>query len=256
MQHSFETDGPLVIDIAIRSGQVTITSGPALGAEVTVTVRDGEEDDVEVTCDGRLLLVREPEGLLSMWGPSRPVTVSVTVPFDSELRVVTGSAPVDITGQFAQTTVDSASGAIQVDCIGAASRVRSGSGRIGVRRVNAELALATGSGDVSISETLAAVRIKAGSGDTTIGDVNDDVAFSAGSGDLRIAALYVGELRVRTGSGDVSVGVPPGVPVWADVSARGGISNQLTPRGKPAGGEQGVRVRGILGSGRLELADA
>lgn len=257
MQYSFDTTGPLVADIAIRSGQVDVVNGADEHAEVTVVGHDGEErDDLEVSFDGRLLLVREPEGILAFWGPSRPVTVTVSIPSASEVRVNTGSATVDVTGTFAQMALDSASGAVTLDRIDAASRVRTGSGRIRVRRVDAELALATGSGDVSISEVHAAVRIKAGSGATTIGAAYADVAMSAGSGDVLIKVLHEGELRVRTGSGNVSIGVRSRVPVWTDVSAHGGIANQLTPRGRPAEGEPCVRVRGVLGSGRLELADA
>ena len=85
MQYSFDTTGPLVADIAIRSGRVDVVNGTGAQAEVTIVGHDDDErDDIEVSFDGRLLLVREPEGILAFWGPSRPVTVTVSIPSTSE----------------------------------------------------------------------------------------------------------------------------------------------------------------------------
>jgi hypothetical protein len=62
---------------------------------------------------------------------------------------------------------------------------------------------------------------------------------------------------MKGASGDVTVGVPAGVPVWTDISTvTGAIRSQLPHAGQPAEGADHVEVRAKTVSGDIVLTQA
>lgn len=64
-----------------------------------------------------------------------------------------------------------------------------------------------------------------------------------------------GALQARTASGDITVGVTPGIPVWTDINTMSGdITPDLTPLGSPEEGAPFVELRLRTVSGDIAIA--
>jgi DUF4097 and DUF4098 domain-containing protein YvlB len=82
--------------------------------------------------------------------------------------------------------------------------------------------------------------------------------MSTGSGDLQVRRASPGRLLAKGASGDIEIGVPPGLPVWTDLSTlSGSVVSDLEPLGPPAEGDDSlaIRARTVSGDISLRLAD-
>jgi DUF4097 and DUF4098 domain-containing protein YvlB len=101
--------------------------------------------------------------------------------------------------------IDTASADIEARGLFGTAHVNSGSGDMQLDRIAAG-DLKAGSGDVEVEEVTAEIKVKTGSGDVTLGPVGGACDVMAGSGDVVLDTVE-GALKVKTGSGDVVVGV-------------------------------------------------
>jgi len=258
MRHTFPTSEPVHLDVTLRAGHLTVTASAAL-TEAVVDIEPtsaGDDAALAVTFDGHALAIRDTRQHRGLRRCRADRAVTVTVPDGSRARLRTGSADIDIRGTFGALAMATGSGDIQVQRVDGPSEGRSGSGDIRVGRAVAPLALGAGSGDLVVDAAAAPLHLKVGSGDATVHTASGDLHVTTGSGDVRLASVSGGTVRVRAGSGDVSIGVPLGIPVYAEVDAGGGVTNRLTPRGRPEPGQDHVRLRVHTGAGSLRLSDA
>ena len=80
------------------------------------------------------------------------------------------------------------------------------------------------------------------------------MVFTSGSGDLVIGRAGAGRISAKTASGDVSIGVQGGTPVWTDVRTLSGrLASSLPATGEPAEGEPFLEVRATTASGDVTL---
>lgn len=83
------------------------------------------------------------------------------------------------------------------------THINSGSGDVELEQISSG-DIKAGSGDVDLDVVLGAVKVKTGSGDVTLGPVGGSADVMAGSGDVRLDTIGE-ELKVKTGSGDVTI---------------------------------------------------
>ncbi len=92
--------------------------------------------------------------------------------------------------------------------------------------------------------------MQTGSGDVRLGAVTHDMSARTGSGDLTVVDASAGGLELTTGSGQLRVGIHPGVRAELDVSSGSGHARSDLPvGGPPAEGDVSLRVRARTGSG-------
>lgn len=198
---------------------------------------------------GRRLTVRSPREF-----PLRtvPLIIQVSAPADSSIVARGGSADIAVTGVAAQLDAATGSGEVHAQqCTGAAD-VRTGSGDVRLGTVLGRLRVRTGSGlvDVTSLEGTGAGTVQTGSGDVRLGAVQHDVSARTGSGDLTVADACAGGLELTTGSGQLRIGIHPGVLAEVDVSSGSGQAHSDLPvSGPPAEGNVALRVRARTGSG-------
>ena len=95
-----------------------------------------------------------------------------------------------------------------------------------------------------------AATVQTGSGDVRLGAVTYDMSARTGSGDLTVVDASAGGLELTTGSGQLRVGIHPGVRAELDVSSGSGHARSDLPvGGPPAEGDVPLRVRARTGSG-------
>jgi DUF4097 and DUF4098 domain-containing protein YvlB len=154
----------------------------------------------------------------------------------------------------------------------------------------AELVVSTGSGDIRIDETVGSTRIKVASGDVSLSDVVGDAEVTSANGDIRIpnagdisvstasGDVRIGEatrtitvksasgdvtvkkfggsdLEVTTMSGDVGIGLLPGLQVDASVKTLSGdFRNRIKPTEGDRTGSMSLRVKSFSGDVTLRSA--
>ncbi|GAA1392652.1 DUF4097 family beta strand repeat-containing protein [Luteococcus peritonei] len=240
-----EADVELFFDRTTPEAEVVITaSEPAYLEHSLKTSRS--DDRLEVVVPP--LLTAGPEkgfalqiGRFSLsLGHTAGVTVEVHLPAGSAVRVDGGSGDLRLEGRPGTVQLDTRSGDITLDVL-EAGQLRSASGDITVDEIAAErpVTLASSSGDLAVERCTGPVEL------------------GTSSGDITLSSMGAGELTARTSSGDITVGVVAGLPVWQELStASGDLDNRLSSRGEPVGGAPRLQARIRTASGDLSLHDA
>lgn len=268
--YRFDTPQPVRLYAEIGRGEVRCRATDTTVA--TVTVRGPVADQVSVTYEGDEITVVAPRQRTGFFGGEPEVVLEVTLPTGSDAMVKTGSADIDLAGEYAACVLRSGSGQVDVETLTAPSqvetgsgdvtiqvchgelRVKSGSGDVRVGHAEAGASVSTGSGDVRIETAHGPTAVKTGSGDLLVGDAHDDVSLATASGDLIITTARRGRVTMRSASGDVQVGVPQGLPVWTDISTvTGELVSTLAATGEPEEGADYLELRAKTVSGDVAL---
>lgn len=270
MEYTFDTSAPPTLTIEIQSGQVVVEARQTDQTRVEVTGRSA--DEVRVDQDGDRIEVIGPRrvGFLT---ESNRVEVTVSLPTGSSLVTRLGSADVRVTGTLEHTRIATGSGEVTVESVASDAVVKTGSGEIAIEtlRGNADLKtgsgsirvglvegqarLATGSGDIEVGRAVREIALKTGSGNLNVHDASDDAVLSTATGDVAVGRFSRGRLKATSASGDISIGVPPDIPVWTDISsATGGIRSNLVGAGRPTEGQEHIRLRARTATGQVVLA--
>ncbi|KOX20345.1 hypothetical protein ADK67_30235 [Saccharothrix sp. NRRL B-16348] len=285
-QQSFEVDGAVEVDVALLSGRVRVhlVDEPGVHVEVKHDPSPGESwaaglsgllswvndqfgkgggqpagpaeavRDARLELSGGRLKVHSSKAL-----PLRAVPLSVTVRAPAGSHVITkaGSADVTVTGAAGRLDVHTGTGDVTADRADASSQVNSGSGKLRLGPMLGGLRAKTGSGDIEVSSVGGNTVIYTGTGDVWLGAVQNDVQVRTGGGDVTIADAAAGRIQLGTGSGDVRVGVRPGVAAQVDlVSNSGSARSDLDVSDTPPEDEPALFITGRTGSGSALVTTA
>lgn len=251
-EQRFRTPRPVGLYVEIGKGSVTVDAVDTSETYVVVSGRDA--DSVEVRQDGDQISVVAPRQRTGFFGSDSALTVNVTVPTDSDVSVKTGSADITVDGRVGTGQFKTGSGDISAAVLGGSTQVMSGSGDIRVGQAESALNVSTGSGDVQLGVNHGPVSVKTGSGDFAVDEAHEDVTLTSGSGDLWVRTAHRGRLTANSASGDLSIGIPAGIPVWTDIfTLTGEIRSDLVGAGQPADGADHVEVRAKTASGDIHL---
>ncbi|MEV8436540.1 DUF4097 family beta strand repeat-containing protein [Actinosynnema sp. NPDC051121] len=285
-QQSFEVDGVVEVDVALLAGRVRVhlVDEPGVHVEVKHDPSPGESwaaglsglltwvnnqfgsvpgqpagpadavRDARVELSGGRLRVHSSKAL-----PLRAVPLSVTVraPAGSHVIAKAGSADLTVTGAAGRLEVQTGTGDVTADRADASSQVNSGSGKLRLGPMLGGLKAKTGSGDIEVSSVGGNTVIYTGTGDVWLGAVQNDVQVRTGGGDVTIADAASGRIQLGTGSGDVRVGVRPGVAAQVDlVSTAGSARSDLDVSDTPPADEPSLFITGRTTSGTALVTTA
>jgi DUF4097 and DUF4098 domain-containing protein YvlB len=271
MHYAFETPGPAELYVELGPGRLNVRAEEGATA-TTVDVEGTDADQVTVEQRGPQVVVLAPRRWFDVFGTFHDLTVDVTVPAASTLVARLGSADLVATGSYGAARLRSGSGDLRVEELtrhavaetGSGSieisaalsdlRVRSGSGDVRVGRCGGSVGISTGSGDVALGTIEGQVMAKSGSGDLHVTDARTSLRLTTASGDVHVAAVRGGQVRAKAVSGDVRVGVAPGIPVWTDVnSVSGKVVSTLQGAGQPGPGQEYIEIHAATVSGGIYL---
>ena len=206
---------------------------------------------------GQRLTVRSPRDF-----PLRavPLTIQISAPSGSSITARSGSADIAVDGVADRLDASTGSGQIRAQRCTGQTDVRTGSGDVRLGSVLGRLRVRTGSGEVEVISIEGAAKaagtsggggsVQTGSGNVRLGAVTHDMSARTGSGDLTVVDASAGGLELTTGSGQLRVGIHPGVRAELDVSSGSGRAHSDLPvGGPPAAGDVALRVRARTGSG-------
>ncbi|MFE2751699.1 DUF4097 domain-containing protein [Actinosynnema sp. NPDC059335] len=285
-QQGFDVDGVAEIDVALVAGRVRVhlVDEPGVHVELRHDPSPGESwtaglngllnwvnnqfgtvpgqpsgpaeavRDARVELSGARLKVHASKAL-----PLRAVPLSVTVraPLGSHVIAKTGSADVTVTGAAGRLEIQTGTGDVTTDQADAPSQVNSGSGKLRLGPMPGGLRAKTGSGDVEVSAIGGNTVIYTGTGDVWLGAVQDDVQVRTGGGDVTLADAAAGRIQLGTGSGDVRVGVRPGVSAQVDLASNSGSArSDLDVSDTPPETEPALFITGRTTSGTALVTTA
>ncbi|HEU5475047.1 MAG TPA: DUF4097 family beta strand repeat-containing protein [Actinophytocola sp.] len=284
-RQSFETSGPVDLDLAVGAGRVEVRLSDQPGVHVEIrhdtesvspflqqmnsllTWVSGQFGDsagnltpaeavrqTRIELIGNRLVVRAPKTL-----PLRtvPIAVSVRAPAESSVVADTGAAAIVVTGPAGWLDLHTGSGDVRADRASKPAEVRTGSGSVRLGPMLDGLKARTGSGDLEVTSIGGGSSLHTGSGDVWLGAVAGDVMARTGSGDLTVADASSGQIELSTGSGNIRVGVRAGCAAEVDLTSASGQArsdlglSETRPETTP-----GLRIRGRTASGSAVISPA
>ena len=255
---------PPVLEIRNFAGSVVIDA--VEGAD-TVDVRVEALDSAAEQVLERIELTAEPAGpdaavRVRVAVPNRALwrtpafAVTVRTPSDARVSVAAAAADVDVRGRAGRLDLTVASGNVAVDeC--AELQVRSASGDVRVGTTAGRGVLSSASGDLHVGSARGGLEVRTASGGVSIGDCGGDVSVSSASGDITVGAASAGSLQLKTVSGDVEIGVVPGLRLWLDLSSVSGrMRSELADdaAGDDTPAELSLALRSVSGDLRIHRA--
>jgi hypothetical protein len=255
------TDTPPAVEVRNPSGSVTVEAQDGVG-EITVQVTALDSaaeqvlDRVNLFFTHSRLQVEVPERRLLR---TPGFAISVVTPTASAVRVATASADTTLRGRLGDVELTSASGDVAVaECTSLEVRTASGDARVGT--VTGRVRHGSASGDLWIGSVGSGATARTASGDVSIDEAAGDVSLGTASGDVTIGRVVEGSVQAKTMSGDVEVGVAPGLRVWLDLSSVSGRMNSQLPDDDGAAGEGpaqlSLTLRSVSGDLRIRRVAA
>lgn len=248
-------------DITIRSvttdrtAQIHLNAHGAVDLE-PVTMR-AENGVLEVDLPG--LLTDKDRGFSFQLGPislssgATRVDVEVDLPHDADIKAITKSGDITVSGESGNLTAKTGSGAIAFEHA-EQIHLTTGSGDISGKNCRGGT-VTTGSGDIDLAEvTGAMLETKAGAGSITVRrTLLEQLSARTGAGDISVH-VGQGSLEAKSGTGSIDVVVPQGIPVWLDLSSgMGRVRKDIDPVGAPEEGQSHLSIRAKSGVGSIRI---
>lgn len=262
-EREMEVRVPLRLEVATGSGDISVDRGEDGKLRVTseFEVRAGSQKEAEelarriredppIEVEGDLVRVGDLSRYdLGRW-PKRPSVVfdfSVSVPFQTEVRLKSGSGDQGVRNLKGPVMAKVGSGDIQVQDVEGRVEIDTGSGDIAVVRVRSSVSANIGSGDLDLGEIGGEVSVRIGSGDAQLRHLEGSMHVASGSGDVNLESTVPDgvEWILKAGSGDVGLLLPGGSRF--NLSAHSALGEIETGFGLQASGGIGKRVEGKIG---------
>lgn len=278
--HTFETPGPVDLQVELPLGQLTVVAEHTAVTTVDLRPVGGDSaaakliDSARVEQRGNAIAVLLPKGKGGLFRSTAGVEARIVVPTDSAARLETGSADIDTHGRLGSVAVQTGSGDVSLEQTGdvvirtgsgdvwldrstGSCSVKSGSADVSVGSVRGDADINSGSGDVEIESVGANLRVKTGSGDLVLHQAGDAVDAMAGSGDLVLKHIDHGRVKAKTGSGDIAIGVADGTAAYLDImTVTGDVRSDLDASEAPSPDDLTVDINIQSGTGDVVLQRA
>ena len=237
--HVFETPGSVSLQVKLPSGRVLVTTAdePRTTVEVVAVGRRGQDaiDEIEVTMDERLgrNVIKVEQKDRFRWGPIQitwggDFECRIVCPLGTDLDLAGGSTDLRSDGELGAVSVRTASGDIRLELVRGDLEAKTASGDISVDTITAQASLATVSGDIGVERVDAQLTARSVSGRLTIGSTSAALGLSTTSGNVDLKAITGGDVRVKSVSGDVRIGIAAGTRTWIDAaSVSGRLESEL-----------------------------
>lgn len=275
---TFPAEGPISLNIKQRAGNVFVAATDTEQIHLDVRAGNSRSDSHDLV---NQTAVHFSAGSLSIDVPrvvsfgfdSAVVDLVLTVPTGTVATIESGSGDVQLRGGFGSVSASSGSGDIVAERladgrlttgsgdvrVGEAGEVqiKSGSGDVRVDRADTKLTVETASGDVDINRAASTTRIRVASGDTSIGAMTGVLELKSASGDVNVRQAVEGEIRARTSSGDLTIGIASGTAVKLDCSSISGrVVSELDHADAPDDTDRQLLVSSTSASGSVIIRRA
>jgi len=265
---TYETPGKVTLKIKVPAGLVTIETAATDRTEIDVVPRRDTETSRRMLEETRERCRERSPGHYEVeveipslrrgkwWGvlfQSTPgFNVRVTAPEGTEVEIETVSADFSGQGSFGSVRARSISGDVSFDEVHGSGDLKSVSGDMEIGSIEGRANAQSVSGDVTLRRVDGELTGKTVSGDFDLGRLGRGARLTSISGDVDIESASEGELKLKTTSGDINIGVERGVSVWMDVSSLSGDTTSYL-EGADEAGDVRLEIRAASLSGDVTL---
>ncbi len=260
---SFPTSGAVRIQVAIAVGDVRVRvreHASKVGLHIT-----GEKEPDQVTVDhavesdGTLrITVTESRRRISAWKRRKGLAITIDTPPATTLVVDGAAVDLRTDGKLDCVRFTSAAGDARLAEVAGDVDVKGAAGGVTVERVGGRLNVHLASGDVAATSVADGANVRTASGDISLGSLAGESSISSLSGDIEIGSTHAGYVSVYVVSGDVGVGIAPGVATALDVSTLSGSTRsdlEVSPTPvAPDAPQLGLKVNTVSGDVRIRRA--
>ena len=247
---TFDVGESVRVIASTRSGDIAVLRGPE--ATVRVTVDGPGASNYEIDQLGDVISV-EPRRKGRFIASSADVVL--TVPESASLELSCTSGDINVQCDVEEMRASVASGDVRVGNVRGVLRVNSASGDIKAGTVT-DAEVNTASGTVRIGRVRRSVRLNAASGNAYIDEVGESAICKVASSDVRIGAFAGTEIRHKSMSGDLHLGIPPRRTIDLDFSSVSGRLRNRLPKGDGSPTEKLLTISVTAVSGDLTLKGA
>ena len=279
---SFDTPRPITATVELVVGDLRIVAAERTDTVVEVRPSDpGSDADVRAAdqtrveyADGRLLVKTPKQRGLGLFGKPGSVDVTLDLPAGSDVHAETGVGGIQAAGVLAKCQVkmgagdvrldrvgalslDTGAGRVEVDAVAGRAEISTGSGRLQVREIDGSAVLKNSNGDSWLGLVIGDLRINAANGDIAVDRAGAGVVANTANGDIRVGAAIRGTVSLKTGFGEIEVGIPAGTAAKLDVSTSfGRVRNQLESAEGPQATDETLDLRARSGYGDIVIRRA
>lgn len=275
---TFETPEPISATIDVLVGDVRIAASDRHDTVVDVRPTDAsnetdvhaaEQTRVEYTATG--LLIKSPRQRTIGLRRVGSVDVTVELPAGSTLHADTAAGAVRTTGRLGECRIKLSAGDIDVDEAGPAdlstsaggiavdratgrADISTSSGRIRVREIDGSAVIKSSNGECFVGEITGDLRVSAANGTIVVGDAGADVTATTANGDVRVGTIARGVSSLKTGYGQIEIGIHSGTAARLDAhTGFGQVHNSMRPADSPAPDEETADVRARTSFGDIVI---
>ncbi len=276
---TFDTPEPISVTLDLVVGDARIIAGDRDDTVVEVRpsdashepdVRTAEQTRVEYTA-GRLLIKAPKHRALGLFGKAGSIDVTIDLPAGSHLqgdaavatwrsagrlgecrvKTATGDIQLDHTGTL---DLNTGAGAIAVDRVAGNAEVTTGAGRVRLREIDGAAVIKNSNGDNWVGVVTGDLRVNAANGDISVGLANAGVTASTANGDVRIGEVARGSASLKSGFGQIEIGIRADTAARLDVHTKfGRVRNHMDVADSPEPSDETVEVSARTGYGDIAI---
>lgn len=275
---TFDTPEPISVAVELAVGDVRLTASDRDNTVVEIRPSDeSRETDVRAAQQTRVeytagrLLVKTPKQRSFGLGKIGSVDVAIELPTGSHVqgdaavaafrfagrlgecrvKTATGDIQLDHTGPLDLST---GAGAIIVDRVAGHAEISTGSGRVRLREIDSTAVIKNSNGDSWVGEIAGDLRVNAANGDITVDHAHAGVSASTANGDVRIGGITRGSASLKTGFGEIEIGIHAGTAARLDVHTQfGQVRSQLDASDGPGPSDETADVRARTAYGDIVI---
>ncbi|WP_019202492.1 DUF4097 family beta strand repeat-containing protein [Tsukamurella sp. 1534] len=278
---TYPTDQPIDLAVNLQVGDIEVIAADRADTVVTVVPSNPSKaadrrgaENTRIEFDGARLTVVGPRPRFSFIGTNESVDVKVELPAGSRFTAESSVGAVRTLGRLGATRVKASTGPVDLETTGDLW-LRAGHGSATVGEVDGAAEITADHGQIRVDAIAGDAILKASHGGVRIGETRGGVEANLSYGDLDVARVYAafaaktaygaitleevrgGAIDLESGYGQLTVGIPQGVPAWLDLSSKEGrVRNHLDdgPAAEPAGEHVAVRARAKYGDIEIRRA--
>lgn len=265
---TFHTPEPISVAIELAVGDARITASDRRNTVVEVRpsdashepdVRAAEQTRVEYAA-GRLLVKAPRQRGLGLFNKIGSIDLTIELPEGSRVqgeasiaafrgvgrlgecrvKISTGDIQLDHTGPL---DLNTGAGAIVVDSVVGRAEVSTGTGRVRLREIDGAAVVKNANGNSWVGEITGDLRVNAANGDISVDVANSGITANTANGDVRIGEVARGSASLKSGCGEIEIGIQAGTAALLDVyTPLGRIHNHLATADSPEPSDETVEV--------------
>ena len=221
------------LSIFLHAGDIRLKAGDIGSVTVALSGNADAVNEIDIDANPEGVTVRSP-GKQRRWFGRGTVDALVSVPAGADVTIHNGAGDVFVGLEVNDLEVHTGAGDIRVEDVSGTTELKVGSGDIRAGAFGSSARISTASGDVRL-ESVGELTVSTAAGDISIGSITDSAMIKSATGDIRIRKFAGTDLEIKTMSGDVTIGLIPGMIVNAAIKT---LSGDLRNRIKPSSGEK------------------